>query len=492
MIYLVYFYIFLKFNSKLPHVLADTNLVNDNLIFEVTTTTTVITTKIEEIPFKPQNKIPLNTSSRDTADFECNLNSTVMTNLLKDVQRKPQCYIFKDDINSQNFVNDLREAGVDISQAYNSNFLGGKFCTENQELVDKLRQTYKLEEDIMFKIASTQYPISKHLFLMKNYTNRIFNSYFYNNLIFSILQIDKLFKCFLGYYKYYYTGRNTKIYVLDTSVNIKTPNISNITGTKRSCNSHGDINVDLIVSRTRGYARDAQIIVLDGVDCEGNIHLSEILELLENVKKDIHPTVLLFGVTGPYSEILNGVVENLASSGIIVISPAGNQHDNACYYSPSSSRKILTVGSVDRHTKISKFSNYGSCVRLYSLGQEIYESNNTKGTSHAAATIAGAVAMYLEKYSNANLQEIWSFLDKNSYWNGTYSTFKVPYLSLEYNHKDFDFVEDDTNGFYICIILLIIIFLLFIVLCYYIHKYRKRKKRRDYVIDTNLRNFSEN
>lgn len=324
---------------------------------------------------------------------------------------------------------------------------------------------------------------------MQNYTNYFFNNYFYNNIVFRFLQITRFFKYMLGNYKYYYTGKNTKIYLLDTTVNVRTPNIINMSSRKRSCNSHGDINIDLLMDRTRGFARDADIEVLDGVDCQGNIRLSEILFNLEKVEKNTKPTILLFGVTGPYSKILNEVVDYIHTKGIFIIAPAGNNHDNACYYSPSSAKSVLSVGSVNSHTKISSFSNFGSCVRLYSLGEDIYESNRTRGTSHAAATVASAVSMFLEKYNNASNFDIWKFLENNSYWNDYYMIFKIPYLSLEYKERSVS--NEETKGellFLYFIIVLSVLLVLFIIF-YLIKKRRQQRKKRNAIIDSNLRNY---
>ncbi|WUR04816.1 proprotein convertase subtilisin/kexin type 9 (PCSK9) [Vairimorpha necatrix] len=462
--------------------LVDKNLVNNNLIIEVTTTTTVITTKIEEV------SEPTYSTHIEESISDYNIKNFVDSDTLKDKQPCEKCYIIKFNSDKQDALDLLDEIGIQPKQKYDKNFSGVSFCTRDIDIVEKLRKlNIQIEEDYKFKIASTQPYISKHLFLMQNYTNYIFNSYFYNNIIFRVLQIDRIFKYLLGSYKYYYTGRNTKIYLLDTSVNVLAPNITNITGKKRSCNSHGDINIDLLINKTRGFARDANIDVLDGVACDGNIKLSKILTLLEKVKKENIPTLLLFGVTGPYSNILNDVVDYLSTKGIIIITPSGNNHDNACYYSPSSAKHVISIGSVDQHTKISKFSNYGSCVRLYSLGENIYESNFTRGTSHSAALITGAIAMYLEKYTNATNSDVWNFLERNSYWNDRYMVFKFPYLSLEYTNQDIAYNIIIMEVFFMFLFIFIIILLITFLIFYIINKRRQRRKRKENLIDTNLR-----
>lgn len=107
--------------------------------------------------------------------------------------------------------------------------------------------------------------------------------------------------------------------------------------------------------------------------------------------------------------------------GVVVVAAAGN-HDGqtsgdlkthpafpACFTDngAGNSQWMLTVGSVDSHDQISRFSNYGSCVSLVAPGENIYSTeryapqfgyNNTfggpwQGTSFATPLVAGAAAL---------------------------------------------------------------------------------------------------
>jgi subtilisin family serine protease len=75
-----------------------------------------------------------------------------------------------------------------------------------------------------------------------------------------------------------------------------------------------------------------------------------------------------------YSSLLNQAVANAVESGVVMVVAAGNESQDACYVSPASEPKALTVGSTDIDDKASQFSNWGSCVDVYAPGGEIKSS----------------------------------------------------------------------------------------------------------------------
>ncbi|EOB14934.1 Extracellular serine proteinase [Nosema bombycis CQ1] len=410
-----------------------------------------------------------------------------------------KCFIVKATSDSSSIKELLESKNVLIKHLYTKNLNGFSFCVDDSLIVDQLRNEIKggtIVEDYIYTTSAIQYPISRHLFLINNYLNTIFNNYFYDNILFRLLFIDKLFRYLFGSYNYNYTGKGTRLYLLDTTVNAK-ENVFNISNKTKSCNNHGNTIVSLIKNPKKGYSRDAEVFVLDGVDCNGRIRLSGILQQLEQLSTDGRPTVLLFGVSGPYSVILNEIVDRLSSKGIIVISPAGNKHDNSCYYSPGSAKSSLTVGSLNKHANISQFSNYGSCVRLFALGEELNFRNTIKGSSFSAANVASAVLIYLEKHPKSTFPEVWRFLDNNSHFkNNTHLVFRIP---SEHNRR-----TSSTNFYtiYINYIVPIITLIVIILIIYWICKMiRKRKERkheevrknsREYILEPNIRHYHDN
>lgn len=464
--------------------LLETAKSNKNVVIEITTTT-VLTNALKEHEKYPQSIYSPKLESKKITDKNILSCEKINSN------SKPLCYVIFADSNIEKIMEILSESNIYNLKTFKNNASGLSFCSENKELINKIKQEVpytKIEQDFLYKISSIQYPISRHLFLIKNYTNYIFNSYFYSNFIFRVLQIERLLKYLTGAYRYHYTGKNTKIYILDSTVDIRNPSVENLSGNKRSCISHGNVNVQLINNPIYGFAKDAEITVLDGVNCKGEILLSEILEKLDYVEKSEKPTILLFGVSGPYSELLNNTIDKISSKNIIIISPAGNNHDNACYYSPGSAKSALTIGSVNKHTKISKFSNHGTCVRLYSLGEEIYEFNNVMGTSHSAATITGIASMFFQKFPDGNFYDLWNFLNFNSYWNNNYLIMKLPLLIENSKVKAYEL--DNSFDIWIHFIMAAIIFVLIIFIIFYMLRSKKKhKNNEELIIDPNERSL---
>lgn len=407
--------------------------------------------------------------------------------------KKKKCFVVSTHLDFSPILDLLKSKNIMIEHSFNGNFKGFSFCVCDDSVIEDLRANFKatnIEEDKIYKTASIQYPISRHLFLINNYLNYVFNNYFYDNVVFRTLQIERLFRYLVGSYNYYYTGKGSRLYMLDTTVDERN-NVVNISRKSKSCNDHGNTNLQLIINKTRGFAPDTNVIVLDGVECDGTISLSGILKQLDKIPTNDKRAVLLFGVSGPYSKLLNDTIDVLSRKGLVVISPSGNNHDNACYYSPGSSKGSLTVGSLNKHSNISQFSNFGSCVRVFSLGEEVSETSNISGTSFSAATVAGAVLMFLEKYPTASFGKIWEFINSNSYLNGnTHLVFKLPFLSR--NNTSTFYSDNNKYGimeFYIYYLLPLYILIGILILMYWVYKKLKRRNehRDDYIIEPNLR-----
>lgn len=482
-----------------------------DVIVEVTTTKTVVepvdktVTKhvvIEEIPDKmpheEQRDVLIPPTFESSKIVNNNPQEAVQSGPLTTHENinlstvKKKCFIISTHLDLSPVLDLLKSKNIVIEHSFSRHFKGFSFCVDNDTVVEELKATIaNIEEDKVYRIASIQYPISKHLFLINNYLNYVFNNYFYDNVVFRTLQIDRLFRYLLGSYNYYYTGKGSRLYMLDTTVDERN-NVVNMSRRSRSCNDHGNTNLDLVINKTKGFAPDSKVIVLDGVECDGTITLSGILKQLDQIHTDGKKVVLMFGVSGPFSQILNDTVDILSKKGIVVISPSGNNHDNACYYSPGSSKGSLTVGSLDKHSNISQFSNFGNCVRVFSLGEGISESSNIAGSSFSTATVTGAVLMFLEKYPTASFQKIWEFINSNSYLNGnTHLVFKLPFLSRD-NTSTF-YTENNKYGImeiYVYYVLPVWILIGLVFLMYWLYtklKRRNENSRDGYIIEPNLR-----
>lgn len=120
----------------------------------------------------------------------------------------------------------------------------------------------------------------------------------------------------------------------------------------------------------------------------------------------------LGGVPGdPWVEkLLIRAVNQLVEDGVTVVVAAGNEGEDPYERIPSTLETVISVGAVSKLNYRLRSSNYGSCVDVYALGENIVgpgskrRSSRTRksGTSVAAAVVTGAVAAYLTEHPQAS------------------------------------------------------------------------------------------
>ncbi|KAJ8606964.1 hypothetical protein CTAYLR_009276 [Chrysophaeum taylorii] len=121
-------------------------------------------------------------------------------------------------------------------------------------------------------------------------------------------------------------------------------------------------------------------------------------------------------------------VSALAEIGVPVVVAAGNDDDDACFYTPAAARDAITVGASDYTDVVAEWSNYGACVDLVAPGKDVagalasrprddedddshyyyyyaagdYVDDDLEqlvvmsGTSFSAPLVAGTIALYAE------------------------------------------------------------------------------------------------
>ena len=229
-------------------------------------------------------------------------------------------------------------------------------------------------------------------------------------------------------FKFDGSEENVNIYIADTGIRVSHNEFegraagafSAVSGNPagQDCHGHGTHVAALTGGRTYGVSKNAKIWDVRVLDCRGSGSTSGILQgmnwIAANARK---PAVVNMSLGGSYSASLNSAINTLFNAGILPIVAAGNENTNACTKSPASAPNAFTVGSTTNRDARSSFSNYGTCVNMYSPGSSILSAGITSdtstatmsGTSMASPVAAGVAAYYLSKnpsFSPAQLKEL--------------------------------------------------------------------------------------
>ncbi len=93
-----------------------------------------------------------------------------------------------------------------------------------------------------------------------------------------------------------------------------------------------------------------------------------------------NPSVVSMSLGGSASRALDRAVTALTSAGIHIAVAAGNDNDDASYYSPARVPSAITVGASTIDDVRASFSNYGTPVDIFAPGQDVISAWNTDDT----------------------------------------------------------------------------------------------------------------
>ncbi len=219
-----------------------------------------------------------------------------------------------------------------------------------------------------------------------------------------------------GNFIYDKTGLGVHAYVIDTGIRATHSDFGGRIGSSfdgvgdgqngNDCNGHGTHVAGTIGGTKYGVAKDITLHAVRVLNCEGNGSTSGVIAGVDWVTHNrVLPAVANMSlIAGGISSAMDTAVADSIASGVTYTLAAGNGNQDACGYSPARVPNAITVGASTRHDERAFFSNWGSCVDIFSPGYEITSAWNTddfatrilNGTSMAAPHAAGVAALYLE------------------------------------------------------------------------------------------------
>lgn len=109
---------------------------------------------------------------------------------------------------------------------------------------------------------------------------------------------------------------------------------------------------------------------------------------------------------------LREAVAYVQEQGALVIAAAGNEGENSDLYYPAAYDGVLTVGSHDKHLKVSDFTQQNGTADILAPGEDIWlasrkgKTYGARGTSYAAAYVSAAAARLWQNDMNLTAQKV--------------------------------------------------------------------------------------
>jgi len=221
-------------------------------------------------------------------------------------------------------------------------------------------------------------------------------------------------------------GRDVRVAVIDTGINIRHPSLSKavissfdaVSEGKITVNKHGTAIAGLIAGqgRVQGIAPLSRLLAVRAfyMHREYNKPMTNGMILLRALDWSFANEARIFNMSfaGPFDPLVKRALENAYNKGVILVAAAGNGGPKAAPAYPAAYENVIAITALDHKDKLYAHANHGSYLTAAAPGVDVLVPSLKKsysyssGTSLAAAHISGLIALLLERHPEATSQTI--------------------------------------------------------------------------------------
>ncbi|KAI1912735.1 subtilisin-like serine protease [Ophidiomyces ophidiicola] len=204
-------------------------------------------------------------------------------------------------------------------------------------------------------------------------------------------------------------GQGVTAYIVDTGIDVNHPDFrgratwgtNTVDSINRDCNGHGTHCAGTVAGTTYGIAKNARLVAVKVLDCNGSGSTSAIMRGLEWAVQHARSNggagraVMNMSLGGSFSQASNAAAAAVVRAGIFLAVAAGNSNRDTRGFSPASEPTVCTIAASNIRDQKASFSNWGSLIDVYAPGQDVLSARpgggtaTLSGTSMAAPHVAG-------------------------------------------------------------------------------------------------------